>query len=141
MSIKMISPVGKKVMNIRKEDIQLYLGRGYKYVDEPADLETVEMMSPAGKVVIMKKDVGDYLNREGWSLLELEIPAEDETPEPPIEDEIPEKPVEDEIPVLPTDTAPVEEPELAAEQEPELEAEIESESEPVESEEAEETID
>jgi len=114
MSIKMMSPVGKKVMDIRKEDVQLYLGRGYKYVDEPADLETVEMMSPAGKVVIMKKDVGDYLNREGWSLLESNIA--------PVEDEIPEEPnvvqpVEDEIPVLPIDTAPVEEPEYAPETE------------------------
>lgn len=115
MSIKMISPVGKKVMDIREEDRQLYLERGYKYVDASTDLETIEMMSPAGKVVIMKKDVGDYLQREGWSLLESKPLIEDEKPEPSVEDGIlanPEKSVEDEIPILPTDEAPVKEPEM-----------------------------
>lgn len=138
MLIKLVSPAGK-VQNIRKTDVQFHLKHGYKYVNEPADLETVEMMSPAGKVIIMKKDVGAHLQREGWSLLEPEPSAKDETPEKPVGDETPETPVEDETPVLPTDAAPVEEPELATEQEPEPEAETESKPEPVEVEEAEET--
>lgn len=99
MSIKMISPVGKKVMNIREADVQLYLERGYKYVEKAVELETIEIMSPAGKVVVLKSDINNYLQREGWSLLE---------PEPLIEDETP---VEDKIPVLPIDEVSVEESE------------------------------
>lgn len=127
MLVKLVSPAGK-VQNIRKVDVQFHLNHGYKYVDKPADLETVELMSPAGKVVIMKKDIGDYLNREGWSLLEPEPLAKDEKPEPleiPVEDGVlanPEKPVEDETPVLPTDEASVEEPESVTESELEPES-------------------
>lgn len=123
MLIKLVSPAGK-VQNIRKSDVQYYLGHGYKYVDVSADLETVELMSPAGKVVVMKRDVGSYLQREGWSLLVEKASAEDETPEKPAGDETPEtpeepeKPVEDEIPTTPTDEVLVEE--LESVQEPEI---------------------
>lgn len=124
MLTKLVSPAGK-IQNIRETDVAYYLSHGYKRVVES---ETVELMSPAGKRVVMKKDINDYLNREGWHLLEepvedetaetLEKPVEDETPEKPVEDETPEKPVEDEtpeipvedeIPEIPTDEVPVEE--------------------------------
>lgn len=62
------------------------------------NLETIELMSPAGKVVVDKKDVEDYLKREGWSLVQK--PVKDETPEIPAEPEIFEEPdVPDELDV------------------------------------------
>jgi len=127
MLVKLMNPVGK-MEKVRAEDVQYYLDLGYTCIADPAqELETVELMSPAGKVVVMQKDVNDYLQKEGWGLLVEEVPTEDETPEPSAGDETsetpeePEKPVEDEIPAIPTDGAPVEEPESVQESEPEPE--------------------
>lgn len=123
MLIKLKTP-GGQIEKVRIENIQYYLNRGYKRIIEPEILETVELMSPAGKVVVDKKDMNDYLQREGWGLLVEKVPTDDETPEPPVENETPEepeKPVEDETPVLPTDETPVEEPESTLVEEPEPE--------------------
>ena len=65
-----------------------------------AKLETVEVMSPTGKVRINKSELDNYLQRDGWNLVK-----EDILEEPVKEDKIP---VEDQIPVEPTDVVPVE---------------------------------
>jgi len=126
MLIKLETP-GGQIEKVRIENLQYYLNRGYKRIIEPETSETVELMSPAGKVVVLKQNMYDYLNREGWSLLVEEISTTNETPETS------EIPVEDEI----SEVAP----ELAVKQEPEPEPEAETElkSESVELEEIEET--
>ena len=65
-----------------------------------AKLETVEVMSPTGKVRINKSELDNYLQRNGWNLVE-----EDVLEEPIKNDEIL---VEDQIPVEPIDVVPVE---------------------------------
>ena len=65
-----------------------------------AKLETVEVMSPTGKVRINKSELDNYLQRNGWNLVE-----EDVLEEPIKNDEIL---VEDQIPVEPIDVVLVE---------------------------------
>ena len=128
MLVKLMNPANK-MEKVRAEDVQYYLDLGYTSIADPAqEPETIELMSPAGKVVVMKKDMNDYLQKEGWGLLVEEVPTEDEIPETPEKSEIPAEPetsVEDESPVLPTDETPVEEPELVTEPEPVKTEEVE----------------
>lgn len=79
MLISMTGPTGR-VEKIRDEDIVHYENLGYKRVPES---ETVELMSPAGKVVVARKDVEECLRQEGWSSLENSIPE----PEPDQDDD------------------------------------------------------
>jgi len=88
-----MGPTGN-IEKIRDEDEQHYVSLGYKHIVEP---ETIELMSPAGRVVVSVKDAEDCLQRDGWSYLEegsirdcdaeaveLEVSAEPEVPEPEV---------------------------------------------------------
>lgn len=107
MLIEMRNTKGKNnVEKVREVDVQHYLDLGYERIEKA---ETIELMSPAGKVIVAKKDLDDYLQREGWSLLE-DVPAEpaepvkepEQSPEPEVPAEEPEVPVEEsEVPAEP----------------------------------------
>jgi len=77
------------------------------------NLETIELMSPAGMVVVDKKDVEDYLKRDGWSLIPQ--PIENEISEIPAEPEIFEEPDYPQEYIEPTEDEPIaDEPEEEA---------------------------
>jgi len=123
MLVKLMSPANK-VEKVRQVDLQHYLNLGYKQMIVQ-EVETVELMSPAGKIVVLKRDVDDYLQREGWSLLKDELPEEPEMSEIP---EIPNTSAEGEIPEeleAPAEDEILEEPEALAENELSVEAEQE----------------